>query len=371
MAIKQLFNSIGQFFGLVTADLQVTGHPIIEGVTSTGATGAGKFVFDTSPTILTPIISALTNAIIKPAADSTTAVQIMKADGTTPVLIIDTSTPTVTSKCTLQSTIEWPGVDGAHLVSNNTSYNDSPRFVIRQAGGTVASPTALASGAALGLFSFRGYDGTTSWDTTHAAYFGCNAEEAFTSTAHGTRLVFATAVIGATSATEKMRIDNAGKVGIGCTPSYLLHVITDSAGKPGATGLWTVVSDERIKKDIVPADLNRCYEIVKSVPLKYFAFADGVYTDEQIKDKHNLGWIAQDVQKVFSKAVSVKPFTKKFDTGKTEEVEEDGVKSTRPVFKEEVIEDCLDLNSGQLIAALYGAVQQLMIKVEELEGKLK
>jgi hypothetical protein len=34
-----------------------TGHQTIEGVTSTGATGSGRFVFDTSPTITTPTIS--------------------------------------------------------------------------------------------------------------------------------------------------------------------------------------------------------------------------------------------------------------------------------------------------------------------------
>ena len=32
----------------------ITGHPTIEGVTSTGATGTGKFVFDNSPTLITP-----------------------------------------------------------------------------------------------------------------------------------------------------------------------------------------------------------------------------------------------------------------------------------------------------------------------------
>ena len=34
------------------------------------------------------------------------------------------------------------------------------------------------------------------------------------------------------------------------------------------------------------------------------------------------------------------------------------------------IEDCLDLNSGQLIAAMYGAIQKLQQRVEELEAKL-
>ena len=148
-----------------------------------------------------------------------------------------------------------------------------------------------------------------------------------------------------------------GNVGIGLSaPTYLLQVNTDSAGKPGVGGLWTVVSDERIKTDIVPADLDRCYEIVKSVPLKHFGFKPGVYTDEQIQDKHSLGWIAQDVQQVFEKAVSVKPFT-------VHTPQADGT------VQDDVIEDCLDLNSGQMIAALYGCVQALMAKVEALEAR--
>jgi len=284
-----------------------------------------------------------------------------------------------------------------------------------------------------------------------------------------------------TNGTEKMRITSAGRVGIGtgATVNYALEVSTDSAGKPGVGGLWTVVSDERIKSDIVPANLDRCYEIVKSVPLKHFGFAPGVYTDDQIQDKHNLGWIAQDVQKVFKNAVSVKPFTLKTDipdgieeyeeqdftlevvektetsiqvingkavqvskvvtsenkvflfdtvdvvdeagaavleeyevtpavsavaatdgieaveaTDETEAVEAvnavDAVEAipavmgtrpvtyqmprmitkTRPKVRHDVIEDCLDLNGAQMLAALYGAVQALMEKVEVLETKL-
>ena len=234
-----------------------------------------------------------------------------------------------------------------------------------------------------------------------------------------------------TPGTAIATFQSTGNVGIGLTnPAYKLELSTDSAGKPGVGGLWTVVSDERIKTDITPADLDRCYEIVRSVPLKHFGFAPGVYTGDQINDKHSLGWIAQDVQKVFSKAVSVKPFTLKtaipdgteeyteqdftvetvektetsiqvidgkpvqvskvvtsenkvllFDT--VDVVDEAGavvmdgdkpltyqmprmITKTRNKVRHNVIEDCLDLNGGQMIAALYGAVQALMLQVESL-----
>ena len=226
----------------------------------------------------------------------------------------------------------------------------------------------------------------------------------------------------------KLYVKSDGNVGIGTVaPNYKLEVSTDSAGKPGASGLWTVVSSEKIKKNIVAANLDRCYEIVKTLPLKHFGFKDGVYTDKQINDKNNLGWIAEDVQKVFKNAVSVRPFTLypeipdgfeeveenifieiekevekkeiKFVDGKYREIitkeiqknkeqifeefdlfdenekiigkhkvaKKETVKKAK--FRKEVIEDCLDLNSGQIYAAMYGAIQSLMAKVELLESK--
>lgn len=62
-----------------------TGHQTLEGVTSTGATGTGKLVFDGTPTLVTPILGVATAtsinklAITAPATGATLAV----ADGKT------------------------------------------------------------------------------------------------------------------------------------------------------------------------------------------------------------------------------------------------------------------------------------------------
>lgn len=62
-----------------------TGHQTIEGVTSTGATGTGKFVFDGTPTLVTPVLGVATItsinkvAITAPATSATLTI----ADGKT------------------------------------------------------------------------------------------------------------------------------------------------------------------------------------------------------------------------------------------------------------------------------------------------
>jgi len=322
--------------------------------------------------------------------------------------------------------------------ANTTADSLGPAVFTGPTAGGYAGMLVVESNDAMaanigGSIGFYGRNTTAS---TNSSYFSSihGRKENGTSGDQAGYLAFKVRTTG-NADNEVMRIASTGNVGIGtASPAYKLEISTDSAGKPGVGGLWTVVSDERIKTDITPADLDRCYEIVKSVPLKHFGFAPGVYTDDQINDKHSLGWIAQDVQKVFSKAVSVKPFTlnteipdgteeyteqdfkletvEKTETsiqvidGKPVQVSKvvtsenkvllfdsvdvvdeagvavmDGdkpltyqmprmVTKTRNKVRHDVIEDCLDLNGGQMIAALYGAVQALMLQVESLTTEI-
>ena len=78
----------------VTTNANLTGVITSSGNATSIAsqTGTGsKFVVDTSPTIVTPVIASLVGNKIYPAADSTTAIQINRADGTTNVLNVDTT----------------------------------------------------------------------------------------------------------------------------------------------------------------------------------------------------------------------------------------------------------------------------------------
>jgi hypothetical protein len=120
----------------------------------------------------------------------------------------------------------------------------------------------------------------------------------------------------------------------------LFNVFSDSAAKP-ATSTWTTVSDERLKENIVSADLDLCLNNIKNIPLKYYKWKDEYISESQSSDRHKLGWIAQDVEVVYPKAVN-----------------------SQSMFG---IEDCKTLDTDQLIASLYGAIKLLTKKIEEKE----
>lgn len=163
------------------------------------------------------------------------------------------------------------------------------------------------------------------------------------------------------------------------SPSYQLHLTADSAFKP-STNTWTTTSDERLKTNIVTADLDRCYEIVRQLPLKRYTWRDDVYSEEEVKDRSKLGWIAQDVESFFPKAVGTDKLVLEYEEGEIQrtsfdengepKIDENGNIITETVMgmvEKTVIEDCKNLNSDQIYAVLYGAVQKLIQKVSDLE----
>lgn len=155
-----------------------TGHQTIEGVTSTGATGTGKFVFDGTPTLVTPVIGAATG---------TSLLVTGNLDGTAP-MTVTTSTP-VTLGGTFKSgyTINEHATAGTAITYNlptaaaglqycvGNGYNGSAantgiltvatsasgQFIIFTDGTLSATGGNVTSGGAGGDFScFIGVDST-------------------------------------------------------------------------------------------------------------------------------------------------------------------------------------------------------------------
>jgi hypothetical protein len=255
-----------------------------------------------------------------------------------------------------------------------------PNWTQSSANGTRLAPTKTLTGERLLGILARGHTGTefaTGVTSFYSASIEFRAQEDGDQ-GNGTNIWFRTAPTGVNSSrTTRMVVRHDGKVGIGVVaPTNQLQLSTDSAGKPG-TNTWTITSDARIKDNIEDADLTTCLEIVKNIPLKRFKWKDEVYSSEMVEDRHKLGWIAQDVQPVFPKAVKEKEFRygQVYETipGKDPvynedgEILEEGTEGQTVLVSEQVISDCLDLNSDQIYAAMFGAVQKLIEKVEDLE----
>jgi hypothetical protein len=139
----------------------------------------------------------------------------------------------------------------------------------------------------------------------------------------------------------------ATNVSIGAPPStttFRLFLDSDSAAKP-TTNTWTIASDERIKLNVEPADLDICVSTMKALPLRYFEWDPSVFPAEVTKDRHSLGFIAQEVQPLFPKAVDV--------------IEE--------MYN---ISSFHTLNTDQIYKMHIGATQYLMNKVEAQHAQI-
>lgn len=262
-----------------------------------------------------------------------------------------------------QLSLNSAGVNTATIRANGVSHfnggdvgigTSSPLEKLDIAGNirTIGQVIINAATAAYRFVSFR-TNNSTRWDigVSDDAESGSNAGSDFFLHRFSDASTFLERVVHISRAT--------GNVGIGTSsPSYQLQLSTDSAAKP-STSTWTVSSDERLKENIEAADLDICYNAIKSIPLKRYKWKDEVYSDEQVSDRSKIGWIAQDVQAVFPKAVGQHKFV--YNQVK----DDDG-----NIVSEDSIDDCLSLNSDQLYAALFGAVQKLMVTVESLQDKI-
>ena len=144
-----------------------------------------------------------------------------------------------------------------------------------------------------------------------------------------------------------------GSVGIGTkSPEYQLDVrgfIHTSVGGYTQTGSenWIIQSDRRIKENIVKASYDKCLENVKNIELYNFNFKDNCVNTN---DRHQLGFIAQEVQQVYPKAVEVGKIILDNNQG---------------------INDLLTLNTTQIKYTLYGAVKNLIERVENIESRVE
>lgn len=117
--------------------------------------------------------------------------------------------------------------DGNAAISVNRRSTDAlPSLInVRKGRGSVASPSIVANGDTVGRIVFQGYDGATDQPLVQIEGIVDGAPGAGDMPG---AVRINTTPDGSVTPVERMRIDNAGNVGIGITPIRLLHLSSDT-----------------------------------------------------------------------------------------------------------------------------------------------
>ena len=221
------------------SDDTVSTAKIQNGAVTTAKLGSNLTVDLGSGTAAAPSLTFDANSgIYSPGED-----QVAISTGGTGRLFIDSSgrllvgTSTARSNffgTTLSSLTQTEGTGGstgrgALSVINNDVSNNPPYVLLGRSGAaTLGSNAAVVSGSRLGTVSFHGADGTSFIEAATVA--GEVDGTPGTNDMPG-RLVLSTTSDGASSPTERLRIDSSGRVGIGTSsPAQRLHVSGSNAG---------------------------------------------------------------------------------------------------------------------------------------------
>jgi len=105
---------------------------------------------------------------------------------------------------------------GIGMIQNSNDADSAPLIFGKSRGTSVGSTTIVQDGDLLGRIEFQGMDGGDL--ETGASIFGMVDGTPGSDDMPG-RLVFNTTADGANSATERMRIDSGGNVGVNCAPN--------------------------------------------------------------------------------------------------------------------------------------------------------
>jgi len=116
---------------------------------------------------------------------------------------------------------------------------------------------------------------------------------------------------------------------------------------PTGSPQWSTVSDRRIKENIEKASYDKCYENINKLELYRFNYIKELNNIN--KDLKQLGYIAQEVEDIFPKAVSTQPF---YNNSLS-------------------IPDLLSIDISQINYSLYGAVKKLIEIDKNKEARIK
>ena len=127
-----------------------------------------------------------------------------------------------------------------------------------------------------------------------------------------------------------------------------MRITADGASIYNPTGspLWSTVSDRRIKENIEKASYDKCYDNINKLELYRFNYIKELNNIN--KDNKQLGYIAQEVEDIFPKAVSTQTFYNNSFS----------------------ISDLLSIDISQINYSLYGAIKKLIELYNDVEKRV-
>lgn len=163
---------------------------------------------------------------------------------------------------------------------------------------------ATQNGDDLGTMSFAGHTGS-GWAGTASAFVMAEATENHTTSDLGGRLIFATTANTTTTPLARMIIEDNGNIGIGTSgpAGYKLDVQggdINASGSVRSAGV-ALTSDLRFKKDIEPLEES----LAKILNLRGVSYnwRKDEFPSRNFTDRHQIGVIAQEVEKQFPELV--------------------------------------------------------------------
>ncbi len=201
------------------------------GVQDSGANGTRALIEATNSAVYYGSSYSLSNIpTIFSQAGGSGGVERMRID-TSGRLLVGTSTARANlfnSTISPQFQVEGTGIGDRiiSVISSASAGSSGPSFAFgKQNSGTIGGNTAVASGDNVGNLFFQGNDGT---EFVEAASISAFVDGTPGANDMPGRLVFSTTADGASSPTERMRIDSSGRVGIGTAPNRTLHLAASS-----------------------------------------------------------------------------------------------------------------------------------------------
>lgn len=209
------------------------------------------------------------NQIVSVTDNTNAALRITQLGTGNALLVEDSTNPDATPFVIKQDGSVGIGTLNPAVLLNVSGTGSDPVFIdrygdnagavnisTRKARGTESVPTIVLSNDAIGRYQFRGYDGTQ--------FIAAASIDSFIDGTPGTndmpgRLTFSTTADGANGTTERMRIDNAGRVGIG-------------GAAPAGSMIWNI-------KSITGATTSIAYDAVGTIQSDVTNSATGYRTN--------------------------------------------------------------------------------------------